>query len=115
MASLSKRRICDHCHQIVIGPCPTCSPQRRAEADQARGTSAQRGYGSHWRNVIRPAFLRDNPLCVICGGLAEVPDHWPETRATLLARGVTDPDAAHRMRPLCLVCHARYGMRGKGV
>jgi 5-methylcytosine-specific restriction protein A len=61
--------------------------------------------------VIRLAFLREHPLCVLCSELAEVPDHWPVKRADLVAAGVDDPDAFERMRPLCLSCHARYGER----
>lgn len=113
MPSLSKRRICSGCGHIVTGRCTTCLPARRADADKLRGTSTQRGYGSHWRRTIRPAFLREHPLCVICGALAEVPDHWPETRASLIARGVDDPDASHRLRALCKPCHDTYGMSYK--
>lgn len=112
MPSLSRRRICSGCGRVVSGRCDTCLPDRRAEADRLRGSSTERGYGSHWRRVIRPAFLRENPLCVLCGALAEVPDHWPETRASLVARGADEIDAAFRLRALCLSCHARFGERG---
>jgi 5-methylcytosine-specific restriction protein A len=113
MPTLSGRRVCSGCHQVITGPCPTCTRARRAETDNVRGTSAQRGYGSHWRNIIRPAFLRDHSLCVICGALAEVPDHWPETRASLVERGVSDPDASHRLRALCKPCHDTHGLSYK--
>lgn len=82
----------------------------RQRADQQRGNSNARGYDSHWRRIIRPAFLRANPLCVLCGALANVPDHWPETRAELVERGVADPDATHRLRPLCDSCHNIHGL-----
>lgn len=107
----SSPRLCPGCRRTVHGRCPHCTPTSRATTDQHRGNSTSRGYGSHWRRVIRPAYLRDHPLCCLCKALAEVPDHWPETRATLVARGVTDPDAPHRLRPLCLSCHARHGAR----
>lgn len=113
MATSSRRRLCDGCRQIVVGPCPTCTKQRRVEVDRIRGNSTSRGYGSRWRNVIRPAFLRDHPLCVICGALAEVPDHWPETRASLVARGVADPDDGSRLRALCKICHDIHGLSYK--
>lgn len=111
MASLSGRRLCAGCGQIITGRCTTCRPDQRAQTDQARGNSNSRGYDSRWRRVIRPAFLLANPICVICGSLATVPDHWPETRASLVARGVTDPDHQSRLRPLCDDCHQRHGLR----
>lgn len=112
----SSARLCSGCGSIVKGRCPTCTKATRQASDQQRLTPAQRGYDSHWRRVIRPAFLRRHPICVLCGGLASVPDHWPETRAELVTRGVTDPDAEHRLRALCKPCHDRYGLsdhRGK--
>lgn len=112
MPTLSGRRICANCGQIVIGPCPTCRKTTHSDVDKRRGNSNTRGYDSRWRRAIRPAFLRENPLCVLCGELASVPDHWPETRASLVARGVDDPDAAHRLRALCADCHQRHGLRG---
>ena len=106
------KRLCGRCGWIGTGNCPNCRPQAHRDTDAKRGNSSSRGYGTRWRTVIRPAFLRDNPLCVLCGSLATVPDHWPDTRATLIQRGVTDPDAAHRLRPLCKPCHDRYGLNG---
>jgi 5-methylcytosine-specific restriction protein A len=97
----------------VRGRCETCHPVVRAESDQRRSSSTERGYGSHWRRVIRPAFLRANPLCCLCGALAEVPDHWPVTRAELVEQGVEDPDSFDRLRPLCKECHARHGLSYK--
>ena len=64
--------------------------------------------------MIRPAFLRANPLCVLCGELAEVPDHWPTTRRALVDAGVADPDAFEHLRPLCTTCHNRYGDSYRG-
>lgn len=110
MSPQASARLCSGCRQIIRGRCPTCTKQQRQEADQARGSSTERGYGSHWRRVIRPAFLRANPICVLCGSLAHVPDHWPETRASLVARGVEDPDAPHRLRALCKECHDLHGL-----
>lgn len=113
MASLSGRRLCAGCRQIIDTPtCPRCRPQQHHHADQTRGNSNTRGYGSTWRRVIRPAFLRANPICVLCGALATVPDHYPETRASLVARGVPDPDAFERLRALCKPCHDRHGLNG---
>lgn len=106
-------RLCPRCRQPTQGRCTTCQPVHRTTTDRARGNSNSRGYDSHWRRVIRPAFLRDNPICVLCGALATVPDHWPETRASLVARGIADPDADHRLRPLCTSCHNQHGLSYK--
>ena len=104
-------RLCPTCRQPVRGTCASCTKTTRKQSDQYRGSAASRGYGYHWREHVRKPFLRDNPLCVLCGALAEVPDHWPETRRSLVARGVTDPDAFHRLRPLCRADHERYGLK----
>ncbi|HJQ00092.1 MAG TPA: hypothetical protein VJ851_00700 [Jatrophihabitans sp.] len=104
-------RLCSGCKRKVRGPCPYCTKAARFTTDRRRGTSTERGYDHHWRTVVRPAFLRDNPLCCLCGALAEVPDHYPETRKELLARGVRNPDEPKYLRPLCLSCHARHGRR----
>lgn len=95
--------------------CPTltpggrCTPHQR-EADRARGTSSQRGYDAAWERN-RAAYLADpqHRLCAIrgpkCTVLATVPDHHPVSRRDLIAQGVRDPDAWHRLRPACAPCH----------
>lgn len=103
-------RLCS-CGAIVRGQCPRCAPATRQRIDRRRGSSASRGYDHRWREHVRKPFLRDNSLCCLCGALANVPDHYPETRRSLVARGVKDPDAFHRLRPLCDVCHNRHGAR----
>lgn len=107
----STPRLCSGCRQPVRGRCPRCTKTIRRQTDQYRGTAASRGYGHHWREHVRKPFLRDNPLCVLCGELANVPDHWPETRRSLVARGVPDPDHFARLRALCDNCHQRHGAR----
>ncbi|MEU4570849.1 hypothetical protein [Micromonospora sp. NPDC023956] len=82
-----------------------CTDHRR-QAEQARGTSSQRGYGSRWARR-RADYLRRNPTCALDGERATVADHWPVSRRDLVAQGVTDPDADHRLRPLCAPCHGR--------
>lgn len=44
------------------GRCERHRKVRRQEADQHRGTSAQRGYGARWQTASK-AFLRAHPLC----------------------------------------------------
>lgn len=53
--------------------------ERKRWFDDARGTSAQRGYGSRWQKA-RQGYLRKHPLCVLCDGegvikAATVVDH----------------------------------------
>lgn len=105
-------RLCARCGWIGKGRCPNCTKDQARDTDQRRGTSTERGYGRNWRYRIRPAFLRANPLCVLCGALASVPDHWPLTRKSLIEAGVLDPDGFHRLRPLCKTCHDRFGLNG---
>jgi 5-methylcytosine-specific restriction protein A len=83
-----------------------CEDHRR-EADQRRGTAAQRGYsGPDWARA-RAAVLARDPQCVLgCGRPSTVADHWPTSRRDLLAAGVTNPDAPERMRGVCRPCHS---------
>jgi 5-methylcytosine-specific restriction protein A len=38
---------------------------------------------------------------------AKVADHWPLSFVQLKAKGVIDPHADARLRPLCWSCHSR--------
>lgn len=82
-----------------------CEVHRR-EAEQQRGTAAERGYDTRWQR-IRRAYLYRNPWCLLCGRTATVADHFPLSRRQLVAQGVADPDAPNRLRPLCATCHNR--------
>ncbi len=93
------------CPELVPkGRCAVCA----REAEARRGTAAQRGYGSSWTRR-RSAFLRrpENVFCRLCQSVATVADHWPRSRRELVAMGVRDPDAEHRLRPLCAPCHGK--------
>jgi 5-methylcytosine-specific restriction protein A len=100
------------CYELVVsGRCPA---HTRA-ADVARGTPAQRGYGHAWEHRWRPACLRRDPLCTChdqghehgyeCLSPSTVADHYPTSRKDLVAQGVPDPDALHRLRGVCKPCH----------
>lgn len=91
------------CPELTTGG--RCAKHQR-EAEQQRGTSAERGYTTLWQRV-RKAYLYRNPWCLLCGRMASVADHFPLSRRQLVERGVSDPDAAHRLRPLCTQCHNR--------
>lgn len=99
------KRACPHvgCPEITAGgPCDA----HRDQADDRRGSARQRGYDSAWEHR-RARYLRreENLFCLLCGGLANVADHHPLSRRQLLEQGVPDPDADHRLRPLCTSCH----------
>lgn len=81
-----------------------CAGHRDAAEDR-RGTARQRGYDTTWEHRRRRYLIR-HPICVDCGALANVADHHPTSRRDLLAQGVTDPDAEHRLRALCTHCHS---------
>lgn len=107
MARRSGWRVC------TVAGCPEFTeggrcPAHRAEAEQRRGTARERGYGGRTWTRARRAVLDRDPMCVLgCGRPATVADHWPTSRRDLLAQGVTDPDAPHRMRGICQPCHSR--------
>lgn len=104
--------------------CPNLVPKGRCEdcesaANRARGGYATRGGGNAtaWRRA-RAACLRRDPLCVCtdtehghgaqCLRPSTVADHYPDTKADLVARGVPDPDAQHRLRGICASCHGKH-------
>jgi len=96
---------CPHLTDHPSGKCDAHLSESRAAHDATRPGSSQRGYGSRWAKVIRPAFLARHPVCALCSAPSTVPDHWPVKRRDLVAAGVSDPDADHRLRPLCTECH----------
>ena len=99
-------RVCttDGCHELTTrGRCDGC----RSEAEQRRGTAADRGYNSKTYQQARRTVLLRDPVCVVCGvRFSTVSDHWPDSRRDLVAMGVPDPDSPDRMRGLCGPCHS---------
>lgn len=103
--------------------CPELTPEGRCdahkrEAEQRRGSAYQRGYGGKSWISSRDAVLARDPICVCrddghdhdgqrCGQTSTVADHYPDERRNLIAAGVPDPDAPHRMRGICADCHNR--------
>lgn len=102
-------RLCPTCSRPFAGPrCPQC----RRRTDAARGSSAERGYGTTWQRT-RAGFLAEHPLCELCPTptLATVADHHPTSRRDLVTAGDPNPDAWHHLRPLCKPCHDRETAR----
>lgn len=114
-------RICTvpGCPEIVASG--RCAAHRSA-ANKARGSYEHRGGGNAaaWRRARARCLTRD-PLCTCrdtghghrdpCGAIATVADHHPVTKRDLVAQGVRDPDAIHRLRGLCHLCHAKHTAR----
>jgi 5-methylcytosine-specific restriction enzyme A len=84
-----------------------CEGHRR-EAEQCRGTSAQRGYSGRGHEGFRKAVLRRDPICVIdgCWFPATEADHHPLSRRELVVRGLNPNDPA-RGRGLCKPHHSQ--------
>jgi 5-methylcytosine-specific restriction enzyme A len=95
------RRLRPPCSRPGCGhtkPCPDHG------ADRQRATAAARGYDGTW-SARRADYLTARPWCCLCGAAATIADHWPTSRRDLVAAGTRDPDADHRLRPLCSRCH----------
>jgi 5-methylcytosine-specific restriction protein A len=90
------------------GRCVDC----RAKASRLRGSASSRGYGTAWARRRR-AYLVRHPICTLCPRQATVADHHPISRRDLVDAGVPDPDADHRLRPLCTPCHASETARNQ--
>ena len=85
------------------GRCDECA----AAADLARGTAAQRGYGSRHRKTFRATVLDRDPICMECQiRPSTVADHHPLSRRELEAMG-EDPNDPKHGRGLCASCHGR--------
>ena len=86
--------------------CPTCT----AEAERRRRPNGNPYNTKAHRLGFRAAVLDRDPMCVLCGRLATVADHWPTERRDLVAAGL-DPDDPARGRGLCAGCHSKRTAR----
>jgi 5-methylcytosine-specific restriction protein A len=101
-------RACPRCGRPVPArqPCPRCTEARRA-ADNAARNPQNGAYATNaHRRRFRIGVLRRDPLCVLCGAVATVADHWPRTRRQLILDGA-DPNDPRHGRGLCASCHSR--------
>lgn len=86
---------------------------RKAEADDRRGSSTQRGYGYDWQQVRRE-HLQLEPLCRFCLGNSLV------VAATVVDHIVTIREAPHmrldhsNLRSLCKPCHDAHTAHTQG-
>lgn len=96
------------------GRCAACRGTRQDNPRLRAQTPTERGYTWRWR-ARRLDYLQEHPVCVLCGRMALIPDHYPSSRKQLVAAGVADPDADEHLRPLCRTCHQQQtGTRQPG-
>ncbi len=85
-------------YAVRSGWCAYHARLHESEYDQRRGSAAERGYDSAWRE-LRARFLRDNPHCVICGSPATDVHH-------ILPKAEGGTDDWNNLEPLCHACHS---------
>lgn len=93
------------CPELTTGGrCATC----KAAAEQRRGSSSQRGYGSKGHKSFRRAVLTRDPICVIdgCWAASTDADHHPRSRRELVDLGL-NPDDPQYGRGLCHSHHSQ--------
>jgi 5-methylcytosine-specific restriction enzyme A len=100
--------------------CPRRATQRgrcayhAREVERARGSAAERGYDREWR-LVRAAFLRHHPECVVCGRPAEHVHHVRRVRdgGTHHDSNLVALCAHHHNRETAMVdTHRSYERRG---
>jgi 5-methylcytosine-specific restriction enzyme A len=102
------------------GLCQRHRNQQRANSDQRRPTSEQRGYGQRHRDTFRAGvFDLWGDRCLedigdrLCKRPASHADHYPHSRRELVALG-HDPDDPQHGRPLCEYHHNRHTGKQQG-
>lgn len=100
-------RICSKpgCPAIHDGTTGSRCPEHAKAADRAHWDRTK-GYNTKaHRQTFRPAVLAKDPICVLChNAVATVADHYPKSRADLIALNMNPDDPAHG-RGLCEGCH----------
>jgi len=93
--------------------CPRLVASGRCDVHKAERTTpkrtgySQRIYDHRWRR-LRAAFLREHPLCVECGALANVVDHVTPHRGDERLMWAED-----NLQPMCDRCHRVKTARGE--
>jgi 5-methylcytosine-specific restriction protein A len=82
--------------------------QHKKNYDKQRGSAAQRGYGSNWRQA-RKYYLMNHPVCVRCERVANVVDHIVPHRGD--NRLFWDRS---NWQPLCDSCHSSKTVKEDG-
>lgn len=102
-------RACTGCGATVPAglPCPDCETARRALDRSNRRDTLRPYFTRAHRRRFRQGVLDRDPLCVLCGKVATIADHYPRTRRQLVEDGDDPNDPAHG-RGLCKACHDRH-------
>lgn len=89
------------CNELVeTGYCPA-----HAKPQAPRAAGYQRPYNGAWPK-ISARFLRENPLCVMCGRPAELVDH-------IMPLSQGGDNSAGNLRSMCRSCHGRRHAFGR--
>ncbi len=90
--------------------CPNKVPAGRCERHHRhhrnQGLTWTQLYGPEWPRA-RLDYLEANPVCVLCGRMADTADHYPIGIRRLRAMGVQNPHVPFRLRALCNPCHGQ--------
>lgn len=107
---LKRRRICawPGCGAVTVGKyCARHAAEaekrrleRRRVLDRKRPRARQRGYDESWREA-RDAYLREHPICCLCGEPATVVDHIVPHRGDEVQFW-----NRRNWQPLCASCHS---------
>lgn len=105
-------KACPSCGAVVPAGirCPDCDRTRRARDVDERKADLRAYWTRAHRRRFRQAVLDRDPLCVSCGRVATVADHWPRTRKQLIEAG-EDPNDPAFGRGLCVSCHNKWTAR----
>lgn len=103
------------CGALVRGGarCPQHQGLERREADQRRGTAAERGYGSRWQKA-RVGYLCSHPLCRACEAEGRV---TAAVHVDHIVPHKGDPSLfwdSDNWQPLCARCHNAKTAREDG-
>lgn len=101
---------CPNLHRNASGYCDECTAKYNAThiRKDERPSSTKRGYDWTWRTYAKN-FLKEHPVCEICGAPATCVDHKDMTADMMMdAYGRFDMDPSH-YQALCRSCNARKG------
>jgi len=100
---------CKHLGCPVLSYNVYCDKHRpKPTYDERRPNATDRGYDSKWR-AARAAFLKDNPICIYCGGPSNTVHHDPPHRGDM--HKFWDRSS---WRAACSRCNSRIGVLEEG-